>query len=96
MRFWNQLAISVVVLAVGGAAWVRFAPGAGETLAAIGVSQPLIDALSGPQDGQAGSGGSGNAGRGQGGRGQGGGLAALRTFRWSSSGRPRAHSSTTD
>ncbi|MDX0485748.1 efflux RND transporter periplasmic adaptor subunit [Sinorhizobium medicae] len=72
MRFWNQLAISVVVLAVGGAAWVRFAPGAGETLAAIGVSQPLIDALSGPQDGQAGSGGSGNAGRGQGGRGQGG------------------------
>ncbi|RVN75238.1 efflux transporter periplasmic adaptor subunit, partial [Sinorhizobium meliloti] len=41
MRFWNQLAISVVVLAVGGAAWVRLAPGAGETLAAIGVSQPL-------------------------------------------------------
>ncbi|PST22106.1 MexH family multidrug efflux RND transporter periplasmic adaptor subunit [Mesorhizobium plurifarium] len=69
MRFWNQLAISVVVLAIGGAAWVRFAPGAGETLAAIGVSHPLIDALSGPQGGQGPSGGSGSGGRGQGGRG---------------------------
>lgn len=66
MRFWNQLAISVVVLAVGGAAWVRLAPGAGETLAAIGVSQPLIDALSGPQGGEGARGGSGDSERGQG------------------------------
>ena len=49
MRFLKQLAVSLVVLVVGGAAWVRFAPGAGETLAAIGVSHPLIDALSGSQ-----------------------------------------------
>ncbi len=66
MRFWNQLAISVVVLAVGGAAWVRLAPGAGETLAAIGVSQPLIDALSGAQGGEGAGGGSSNSERGQG------------------------------
>lgn len=32
MRFLKQLAVSLVVLVVGGAAWVRFAPGAGETL----------------------------------------------------------------
>lgn len=69
MRFWKQLAVSLVVLVVGGAAWIRFAPGAGETLAAIGVSHPLIDALSGQQGGEGG-------GR-SGGRGPGGGGAAL-------------------
>ncbi|MQW85873.1 efflux RND transporter periplasmic adaptor subunit [Sinorhizobium saheli] len=69
MRLWKQLAVSVVVLAVGGAAWLRFAPGAGETLAAIGVSHPLIDALSRTGDGAGEKGGTRNSGRGQGGRG---------------------------
>ncbi|WP_046118884.1 efflux RND transporter periplasmic adaptor subunit [Ensifer aridi] len=69
MRIWKQLAVSVVVLAVGGVAWLRFAPGAGETLAAIGVSHPLIDALSQPQGGEGKGGGSRNGGGGQGGRG---------------------------
>ncbi|HXV32024.1 MAG TPA: efflux RND transporter periplasmic adaptor subunit [Sinorhizobium sp.] len=68
MRFWKQLAVSLVVLVVGGAAWIRFVPGAGETLAAIGVSHPLIDALSRPQGGE-GEGGQRNGGRGQAGRG---------------------------
>ncbi|ASY63665.1 Membrane fusion protein of RND family multidrug efflux pump [Sinorhizobium sojae CCBAU 05684] len=76
MRFWKQLAVSLVVLVVGGAAWIRFAPGAGETLAAIGVSHPLIDALSPPQGGD-GGGGQGNGGRGQGGRGGPGGAALV-------------------
>ncbi|ACP25837.1 HlyD family secretion protein [Sinorhizobium fredii NGR234] len=67
MRFLKQLAVSLVVLVVGGAAWVRFAPGAGETLGAIGVSHPLIDALSGTQSGD-GAGGQRNGGRGEGGR----------------------------
>lgn len=66
MRLWKQLAVSLVVLAVGGAAWIRFAPGAGETLAAIGVSHPLIDALSRSQGGEDDQ---RNGGRGQGGRG---------------------------
>jgi RND family efflux transporter MFP subunit len=69
MRLWKQLAVSVIVLAVGGVAWLRFAPGAGETLAAIGVSHPLIDALSRPQGGGGEDGGSRNGGGGQGGRG---------------------------
>ncbi|WOS61492.1 efflux RND transporter periplasmic adaptor subunit [Sinorhizobium fredii] len=68
MRFLKQLAVSLVVLVVGGAAWVRFAPGAGETLGAIGVSHPLIDALSGSQGGE-GASGQRNGGRGEGGRG---------------------------
>ncbi len=68
MRFLKQLAVSLVVLVVGGAAWVRFAPGAGETLGAIGVSHPLIDALSGSQSDE-GAGGQRNGGRGEGGRG---------------------------
>ncbi|MCA1444461.1 efflux RND transporter periplasmic adaptor subunit [Ensifer sp. IC4062] len=68
MRVWKQLAVSVVVLVVGAAAWVRFAPGAGETLAALGVSHPLIDALSKSQ-GDEGEGGRRNGGRGQGGQG---------------------------
>ncbi|WEX86273.1 efflux RND transporter periplasmic adaptor subunit [Sinorhizobium garamanticum] len=68
MRVWKQLAVSALVLVVGAAAWVRFAPGAGETLAAIGVSHPLIDALSKSQGGE-GEGGRRNGGRGQGGQG---------------------------
>ncbi|AUX76938.1 MULTISPECIES: efflux RND transporter periplasmic adaptor subunit [Sinorhizobium] len=68
MRFLKQLAVSLLVLVVGGAAWVRFAPGAGETLGAIGVSHPLIDALSGSAGGE-GAGGPRNGGRGEGGRG---------------------------
>ncbi|MCA1491689.1 efflux RND transporter periplasmic adaptor subunit [Sinorhizobium alkalisoli] len=81
MRFWKQLAVSLVVLVVGGAAWIRFAPGAGETLAAIGVSHPLLDALSRSQGGEGrggeGRGGEGNRGRGQGGRGGAGGAALV-------------------
>ncbi|MDK1490320.1 efflux RND transporter periplasmic adaptor subunit [Sinorhizobium sp. 7-81] len=84
MRLWKQLAVSFVVLTVGAVAWVRFAPGAGETLAAIGVSHPLIDALSKPQDGEGGSGGRRNGGRGQGGQG-GFGDAALVVVRPSAS-----------
>ncbi|ASY57142.1 efflux RND transporter periplasmic adaptor subunit [Sinorhizobium sp. CCBAU 05631] len=68
MGFLKQLAVSLLVLVVGGAAWVRFAPGAGETLGAIGVSHPLIDALSGSAGGE-GAGGPRNGGRGEGGRG---------------------------
>ncbi|AFL53004.1 RND family efflux transporter MFP subunit [Sinorhizobium fredii] len=68
MRFLKQLAISLVVLVVGGVVWVRFVPGAGETLGAIGVSHPLIDALSGSQGGE-GAAGQRNGGRGEGGRG---------------------------
>ncbi|MCZ4092176.1 efflux RND transporter periplasmic adaptor subunit [Sinorhizobium psoraleae] len=84
MRLWKQLAVSFVVLTVGAVAWVRFAPGAGETLAAIGASHPLIDALSKPQDGEGGSGGRRNGGRGQGGQG-GFGDAALVVVRPSAS-----------
>lgn len=49
MRIWKQLVISLVVLIIGVGLWVRFVPGAGTTLAAIGVSQPLIDAIAPPQ-----------------------------------------------
>ncbi|OCP08799.1 MULTISPECIES: efflux RND transporter periplasmic adaptor subunit [unclassified Ensifer] len=66
MRVWKQLAVSAAVLLVGAAVWVRFVPGAGETLAAIGVSHPLIDALSKPGAG-GGAGGERGNGRGQGG-----------------------------
>lgn len=66
MRVWKQLAVSAAVLLVGAAVWVRFVPGAGETLAAIGVSHPLIDALSKPGAG-GGEGGERGNGRGQGG-----------------------------
>lgn len=66
MRVWKQLAVSAAVLLVGAGVWVRFAPGAGETLAAIGVSHPLIDALSKPATG-GGQGGERGNGRGQGG-----------------------------
>ncbi|HEV7319918.1 MAG TPA: efflux RND transporter periplasmic adaptor subunit [Ensifer sp.] len=67
MRVWKQLAVSAAVLLVGAAVWVRFVPGAGETLAAIGVSHPLIDALSKPGAGGGGQGGERGNGRGQGG-----------------------------
>lgn len=66
MRVWKQLAVSAAVLLVGAAVWVRFVPGAGETLAAIGVSHPLIDALS-PSSTGGGQGGERGNGRGQGG-----------------------------
>ncbi|WDZ75236.1 efflux RND transporter periplasmic adaptor subunit [Ensifer adhaerens] len=66
MRVWKQLAVSAAVLLVGATVWVRFVPGAGETLAAIGVSHPLIDALSKPGSG-GGQGGERGNGRGQGG-----------------------------
>ncbi|MBD9647776.1 efflux RND transporter periplasmic adaptor subunit [Ensifer sp. ENS09] len=66
MRVWKQLAVSAAVLLVGAGVWVRFVPGAGETLAAIGVSHPLIDALSKPGT-EGGAGGERGNGRGQGG-----------------------------
>ena len=66
MRVWKQLAVSAAVLLVGAGVCVRFVPGAGETLAAIGVSHPLIDALSKP-GAEGGAGGERGNGRGQGG-----------------------------
>lgn len=66
MRVWKQLAVSAAVLLVGAGVWVRFVPGAGETLAAIGVSHPLIDALSKP-GAEGGAGGERGNRRGQGG-----------------------------
>ncbi|MCF6368264.1 efflux RND transporter periplasmic adaptor subunit [Rhizobium halophilum] len=70
MRLWKQLLLSLVVVAVALCLWVFLVPGAGETLAKMGVPQPIVAALS-PQAADGASEGAG-AGRGQGG-GQGGG-----------------------
>ncbi|MDO9418799.1 efflux RND transporter periplasmic adaptor subunit [Pararhizobium sp.] len=65
MRFWKQVLICLVVLVAGFGLWVKFVPGAGTTLAAIGISNPLIDSLTKPADKQ-GSGQGDGQGRGQG------------------------------
>ncbi|MGK6312090.1 efflux RND transporter periplasmic adaptor subunit [Neorhizobium sp. DT-125] len=87
MRIWKQLLLSIVVLAAGLCLWVFMVPGAGETLAKIGVPGEVIAAIR-PEQAQPAAppaAGDGNAaarqqgqGGGQGGqqRGQGGGNRA--------------------
>ncbi|MFP5078208.1 efflux RND transporter periplasmic adaptor subunit [Rhizobium sp. YIM 134829] len=45
MRIWTQLAVGVVVLAAGGAAFIHFVPAAGPKLVAAGVPQNLVAML---------------------------------------------------
>jgi len=75
MRIWKQLLISLVVVAVALCLWVFLVPSAGQTLAKMGVPQPIVAALQ-PQgaggDGAAAPGGGERSAQGQG-RGQGGG-----------------------
>src|SRR5262245_6997409 len=72
MSVWKQLALSLVVLLVAAAAWVKFFPGSHEILASWGIdwanastSQP--DGKSGHQQGEGGRGKGGGQGAGQGG-----------------------------
>ncbi|MFB2550791.1 efflux RND transporter periplasmic adaptor subunit [Ensifer soli] len=56
MRFVRQLIICLVLLVAGLGLWLKFVPGAGATLAAIGVSHPLIDAIAAKPAGEAAAG----------------------------------------
>ncbi len=71
MRLWKQVSISLVILAVGLGAWVRFVPGAGEMLAKAGVPEQLVAFAAKPVvetgDGQGQAQGQGTGRRGQGG-----------------------------
>jgi RND family efflux transporter MFP subunit len=51
MRIWKQLAISLVLLLVGLAAWVRFVPSAGPMLVSAGVPAGFIGTLA-PKSGE--------------------------------------------
>lgn len=73
MRIWTQLAVGVVVLAAGGAAFVHFVPSAGPRLVAAGVPANLV-ALVAPASPEGGAARSGGQGEGQA-RGQAGGQA---------------------
>jgi RND family efflux transporter MFP subunit len=68
MRIWKQFAICAVVLVGGVAAFAHFVPGAGQTLAGIGVPENLVALVAKPQADGEGAARSGN-GQGQGGRG---------------------------
>ncbi len=65
MQIWKQLALSLVILLVGLAAWVRFVPSAGPMLVSVGVPGSVV-ALVAP------SAASGDKGQGQGRDGQSG------------------------
>ena len=49
MRIWKQLAICLVVLVAGLAAWVHFVPGAGAKLAGFGVPERLVALVARPE-----------------------------------------------
>ena len=71
MRIWKQLLVSLVVVAAALCLWVFMVPSAGETLARMGVPEPIVAAIR-PQaaDEQSvrGAGGQDGQGRGAGGR----------------------------
>lgn len=71
MALWKQLVLSLVVLAAAGAAWLRFVPGAADTLQGWGIDNAVVSAIAPAEQPAAAEGnarGSGNgAGRGQGG-----------------------------
>ena len=67
MRIWKQLAICLVVLVAGLAAWVHFVPGAAVKLAGFGVPEKLVALVARPEAAGEGKGRGGNGG--QGGRG---------------------------
>jgi len=76
MSVWKQLALSLTVLLVAAAAWVKFFPGSHEILASWGIdwanaSTAQPDGKSGHQQGDAGRGKGGGQGAGQGGGGNG-------------------------
>lgn len=45
MKLWKQILLCAVILVAGLAAWVRFAPGAGATLASLGVPASVVSAV---------------------------------------------------
>lgn len=67
MRLWKQLAICLVILIVGVALWIRFAPNAGAMLTKIGAPQALVAFAAKPADASAGGRGQGGGRNGQGG-----------------------------
>ncbi|CAD7023568.1 efflux RND transporter periplasmic adaptor subunit [Pseudorhizobium endolithicum] len=73
MRIWKQLLLSLVVVVAALCLWVFLVPGAGDTLARMGVPEPIVAAIrpQGPQGADNGAGGGQGAegqGRGAGGR----------------------------
>nr|CAD6412146.1 efflux RND transporter periplasmic adaptor subunit [Rhizobium sp. Q54] len=73
MRIWKQLLLSLVVVVAALCLWVFMVPGAGDTLARMGVPEPIVAAIrpQGPQGADNGAGGGQGAegqGRGAGGR----------------------------
>lgn len=71
MRIWKQLLLSLVVVVVALCLWVFMVPGAGDTLARMGVPEPIVAAIrpQAAQDAEApGAGRNGGPGRGPGGR----------------------------
>ncbi|MGI0527460.1 efflux RND transporter periplasmic adaptor subunit [Rhizobium giardinii] len=78
MRLWKQVSISLVILAVGLGAWVRFVPGAGAMLAKAGVPEQLV-ALAAKPAAETGDGQGQARGQGAGRRGQGGGAPLVVT-----------------
>src|SRR4051812_33454288 len=74
MSVWKQLALSLVVLFVAAAAWVRFFPGSHEILASWGIdwahaSTGQPDGKPGNRQGEVGKGGGQGSGQGGGGNG---------------------------
>lgn len=65
MAFWKQMAVSLVVLAVAFAGWVRFYPGSAEILASWGIENVPFAATAGKPDGQASGQGNGAPAGGQ-------------------------------
>ena len=78
MRLWKQVSISLVILAVGLGAWVRFVPGAGAMLAKAGVPEQLV-AFAAKPAAETGDGQGRAQGQGAGRRGQGGGAPLVVT-----------------
>ncbi|MEK1924530.1 MAG: biotin/lipoyl-binding protein, partial [Rhizobium giardinii] len=78
MRLWKQVSISLVILAVGLGAWVRFVPGAGAMLAKAGVPAQLV-AFAAKPAAETGDGQGRAQGQGAGRRGQGGGAPLVVT-----------------
>jgi RND family efflux transporter, MFP subunit len=72
MRIWKQLLLSLIVLVGALCLWIFLVPSAGETLAKMGVPQPIVAAIR-PQTGSDDTvpGGGGNAGQGAGAGGRG-------------------------
>ena len=64
MSVWKQLALAAVVLFAAGAAWVKFFPGAGDTLAGWGLDWIPVATAKTETTGSAGQGGRGGGGGG--------------------------------